>query len=30
MDQQCSAIAKHWTMSHVQNVHVWPELMPSV
>ena len=23
MDQQCSAIVKHWTMSNVQNVHLW-------
>jgi len=24
MDQQCNATVKHWTMSNVQNVHVWP------
>jgi len=24
MDQQCNAITKHWTMSNVQNVDVWP------
>jgi len=24
MDQQCSAIVKHGTMSNVQDVHVWP------
>jgi len=29
MDQQCSTVVKHWTMSLVQNVHFWPWLMPS-
>jgi len=24
MDRQCNAIVKHWTMSNVENVHVWP------
>jgi len=23
MVQQCSAKVKHWTMSNVQNVHIW-------
>jgi len=24
MEQQCSAVVKHWTMSVVQNVHFRP------
>jgi len=24
MGKQCSAVVKHWTMSFVHNVHLWP------
>jgi len=23
MDQQCSAVLKHWMMSNIQTVHLW-------
>jgi len=29
MDQQFSAIVKHWTMLDVQHVHIWPYIILS-